>query len=134
MKTIGSLGLIRGLIAQIIGTALGMGLVMLIRQFEGKPAWKDEPVIVIGALIGAIAFLVGVGIFEDWFKWVKGEETPIHHGPPEDRPAWTRYFSVDYSQSNRHPIHRHRYFVDVVRRLSGHGLSPRVGSARPAIP
>ena len=97
MKTIGSLGLIRGLIAQIIGTALGMGLVMLIRQFEGKPAWKDEPVIVIGALIGAIAFLVGVGIFEDWFKWVKGEKTPIHHGPPEDRPAWTRYFGVDYS-------------------------------------
>jgi hypothetical protein len=36
MKTIGSLGLIRGLIAQIIGTALGMGLVMLIRQFEGN--------------------------------------------------------------------------------------------------
>ena len=97
MKTIGSLGLIRGLIAQIIGTALGMGLVMLIRQFEGKPAWKAEPVIVIGALIGAIAFLVGVGIFKDWFKWVKGEKTPIHHGPPEDRPAWTRYFSVDYS-------------------------------------
>ena len=47
MKTIGSLGLIRGLIALIIGTALGMGLAMFIRQLEGKPAWKDEPVIVI---------------------------------------------------------------------------------------
>ena len=97
MKTIGSLGLIRGLIAQIIGTALGMGLVMLIRQLEGKPAWEAEPVIVIGALLGAVAFLAGVGVFNDWFKWSRGVETPMHHGPPEDRPAWTRYFSVDYS-------------------------------------
>ena len=61
MKTIGSLGLIRGLIAQIIGTALGMGLVMFIRQLGGKPPWQAEPVIVVGALIGAVAFLAGAG-------------------------------------------------------------------------
>lgn len=97
MKTIGSLGIIRGLIAQIIGTTLGMGLVMLIRQLQGKPAWEAEPVIITGALIGAIAFLVGVGTFRDWFKWAGGQETPMHHGPPEDRPVWTRYFGVDYS-------------------------------------
>ena len=30
-------------------------------------------------------------------KWAIGKETPLHHGPPKDKPAWTRYLSVDYS-------------------------------------
>lgn len=97
MRTILSLGLIRGFAGQIIGVALGMGLVMGMRLLRGLPAWKMEPVTVVGALIGAIGFLIGVGILADWFKWSRGEETPMHHGPPEGRPAWTRYFSVDYS-------------------------------------
>jgi cytochrome c oxidase subunit 1 len=97
MKTVLSLGLIRGLAAQIIGTALGMAIVVLIRSLEGKPAWEAEPVIVVGALMGAISFLVGVGVFDDWFKWTRGQDTPIRHGPPEGRPGWTRYLSVDFS-------------------------------------
>jgi len=97
MRTILSLGLVRGLVAQILGTALGMALMMAIRTLFGLPAWEAEPVIVTGALIGAIGFLVGVGVFKDWFRWVRGEETPMHHGLPEGRPVWTRYFSVDYS-------------------------------------
>jgi cytochrome c oxidase subunit 1 len=97
MRTILSLGLIRGLITQIVSTVLGMGLVMLIRLLEGRPAWEAEPVIVVGSLIGAIGFLAGVGVFNDWYKWTRGKETPMHHGPPQDKPAWTRYFSVDYS-------------------------------------
>ena len=40
---------------------------------------------------------IAAGTVKDWFKWAKGEETPMHHGPPEDKPAWTRYLSVDYS-------------------------------------
>ncbi len=97
MRTILSLGLLRGIIAQAVGTALGMVLVMLIRVLQGKAAWDAEPVIVIGALIGGVCFLIGVGALTDWFKWARGKETPMHHGPPEDRPAWTRYFGVDYS-------------------------------------
>ncbi len=97
MSTIFSLGVIRGIIGQIIGAALGMGLVMGIRLLRGLPAWKAEPITVVGALIGGIGFLIGVGVLADWFKWTSGEETPMHHGPPEGKPAWTRYFSVDYS-------------------------------------
>ena len=95
--TILSLGLIRGIIGQVIGTALGIGLVTAIRAIMGLPAWKTEPAIVVGSLLGSITFLVGVGALTDWFKWMRGEETPIHHGPPEDKPAWIRYFSVDYN-------------------------------------
>ena len=97
MRNILSLGLIRGLAAQIVGTALGMRLMLLLRSMQGKAAGVSEPVIVVGALIGAISFLIGVGVFKDWFRWMRGQETPMHHGPPEGRPAWTRYLSVDYS-------------------------------------
>ncbi len=97
MRTVFSLGLTRGLIGQIIGTVLGMALVMVIRALQGKPAWEAEPVIVIGAIVGVVFFMIAAGTVKDWFKWAKGEETPMHHGPPEDKPAWTRYLSVDYS-------------------------------------
>jgi cytochrome c oxidase subunit 1 len=97
MRNILWLGIVRGLVGQIVGTAAGMGLVMLLRQLQGKPAWEPEPVIVLGYLIGSVVFLAAAGVFKDWFRWVQGEQTPMHHGPPDGRPAWTRYFSVDYS-------------------------------------
>jgi cytochrome c oxidase subunit 1 len=96
--TVLSLGIVRGIIGQLVGTALGMGITVVIRLLIGLPAWKAEPVTVVGALVGAIGFMIGVGALVDWFKWMKGgEETPLHHGPPADKPAWTRYFGVDYS-------------------------------------
>jgi cytochrome c oxidase subunit 1 len=97
MRTFLALGIVKGLITQIIGTALGIGLVIVIRLLGGRPAWEAEPVVVVGALVGAIGLLIGAGVFSDWFKWTRGEETPMRHGPPEGRPSWTRYFGVDYS-------------------------------------
>uniref|UniRef100_A0A540VKL4 Cytochrome C oxidase subunit I n=1 Tax=Litorilinea aerophila TaxID=1204385 RepID=A0A540VKL4_9CHLR len=89
--------MVRGLIGQLVGTAGGMALTMLIRLMLGLPAWKEEPVWVVGLILGGIGFLIGVGAVSDWFKWMKGIETPLHHGPPADKPAWTRYFGVDYN-------------------------------------
>ncbi|MFC2037203.1 cbb3-type cytochrome c oxidase subunit I [Chloroflexota bacterium] len=95
--TVLSLGLVRGLGAQIVGTALGMALVVLVRVLMGLNAWEPEPIAVVGAMMGVIAFLIGAGTMDDWFKWAKGEETPMRHGPPEGKPTWTRYYSVDYN-------------------------------------
>ncbi|GAB4442410.1 MAG: cytochrome c oxidase subunit I [Anaerolineae bacterium] len=95
--TILSLGVSRGLIGQLIGTALGMGMAMLIRLFIGLPAWESEPVSVTGGIMGAVGFLLGSGSLTDWLKWMAGQETPMRHGPPAGQPAWTRYFSVDYN-------------------------------------
>jgi cytochrome c oxidase subunit I len=90
-----SVGLIRGLIAQGIGTAAGILLVVLIRLIVGLPAWSAEPAWVVGALVGVIAFIVGTGVLNDWLKWTKGEETPEH---PIDAHAsgWRRYLSASY--------------------------------------
>jgi cytochrome c oxidase subunit I len=93
-----SLGIVRGFIGQILGTAAGILLVLLTRPLMGLyPIWHDEPVWVLGSVFGAIGFLVGVGAMSDWFKWMRGIETPLHHGPPVGVPEWTRYFGVDYN-------------------------------------
>ncbi len=95
-----SLALVRGLLAQIVGTALGMGLVVGIRALMGLEPWSTEAreaAAVTGAILGLVTFLVGSGTMNDWFQWARGRETPMHHGAREGRAAWTRYFDVDYS-------------------------------------
>jgi cytochrome c oxidase subunit 1 len=74
-----------------------MALVVLVRVLIGLNPWEPEPIVVVGGMVGVIAFLIGAGTMDDWFKWAKGEETPMRHGPPEGKPAWTRYYSVDYN-------------------------------------
>ncbi|MGD2205162.1 MAG: cbb3-type cytochrome c oxidase subunit I [Anaerolineae bacterium] len=95
--TLLSLGLVRGLLAQIAGTALGIGLVVVVRVLMSLDAWAAEPAVVVGGMVGILAFLVGVDSFNDWFRWIKGQETPLHHGPPPGKPAWIRYLGTDYS-------------------------------------
>lgn len=95
--TILSLGIVRGLAGQVIGTALGIGVSLAVRAAMGLPFEVKEGAIIVGILVGAMGFLIGVGAMTDWFKWMRGIEAPLHLGPPESKPAWTRYFGVDYS-------------------------------------
>ncbi len=96
--TLWSLGLVRGVVGQIVGFAAGMALVIVSRLLFGfDPVWNEEPALVGGIIIGSIGFLIGVGALTDWYKWMRGIETPLHHGPPHGRPSWTRYFGVDYN-------------------------------------
>lgn len=86
-----SLGITRGLIAQVIGTAAGVGIVAGIRALMGL-AWAAEPAAVGGAAMGVLSFLAGAGAVTDWWKWALGEETGEHHGP--DPRTWEKYFGV----------------------------------------
>jgi len=92
MKKLLSLGLVRGLIWEVFGTALGMGIVTGVRALMGLPPWKEEPAVVFGALLGALLFLYGVGVLDDWQKWARGEET--HEPVDESHLGWRRYYSV----------------------------------------
>lgn len=96
MRLILSLGLVRGIIGQIVGTAIGYAIVALIRQSLGLPP-NVEAAMVSGAILGVFGFLIAAGVLTDWSKWALGQETPMHHGPPKGKPAWTRYFNVDYN-------------------------------------
>ena len=89
-------GFMKGVFAQIVGTLAGIALIMVIRALFGMEPWNREPVLVGGAAIGALAFLLGAGVFDDWLKWAKGESTSDHHDPDPDKPGWWRFFNVDY--------------------------------------
>lgn len=94
MKKILSLGLVHGLIWQVIGTAFGIGFVVLVRILMRLPAWKIEPAVVVGALFGALFFLYGVGALDDWLKWAAGEPTAEHED--ESQLSWRRYWGPSH--------------------------------------
>ena len=91
------LGLTRGLLYQAVGTVAGMAVAMIWRLLAGMDFWDKEVVFVVGGLTGGFAFMWGVGAIDDWLQWCRGVKTPLHHGPPAGKPAWTRYFSTDYN-------------------------------------
>lgn len=90
MKKYVPLGLIRGWFWQIIGTAFGVGLVTGIRILMRLPAWKAEPAAVVGGLFGALFFIYGVGVFDDWILWASGRDSPGHGD--EMKLGWRRFF------------------------------------------
>jgi len=92
MRKFFSLGLLRGLLWQILGTAIGIGILTGIRQLLGLAAWKPEPAIVFGALLGAMFFLYGVGVLNDWIRVAAGKEIPEHID--ESGLGWRRYFGA----------------------------------------
>ena len=92
MRKFFSIGLVRGLIWQMVGTALGIGILTGIRLLIGLPVWKAESAFVFGALLGAIFFLYGVGVLDDWIKVASGKEIPEHID--KSTLGWRRYFGV----------------------------------------
>jgi cytochrome c oxidase subunit 1 len=70
------LSLVRGLGFMVVGALIGILITILIRLLVGLPAWNAEPVLVAGAVLGAAAFMYGTGVMDDWFKWMRGIETP----------------------------------------------------------
>ena len=82
MRKIWSIGLIRALIFQILGSAIGAGLLGLIRLAMGL-SWKTEPALVVGGFIGAIFFMIGIGGFSGWWKMAMGEDVPEAHDVTE---------------------------------------------------
>jgi cytochrome c oxidase subunit I len=91
MRKIYSIGLIRGLLWQILGTAIGIGILTGIRYLLGLPAWKAEPAFVFGALLGAMFFVYGIGSLNGWLKVAAGKEAPE---PDESSWGSRRYFDV----------------------------------------
>ena len=91
-------GITRGLVWQVVGTLLGALFVTGIRALLGAESQNlfgtylfSEPAWVVGAVVGVVAFLFGVGVVSDWMSWARGIDTPEHH---EDEPGGGKYFDV----------------------------------------
>jgi len=92
MRKIYSIGLVRGLIWQVIGTAIGIGLMTALRMALGL-GWKAEPAWVVGGLLGALAFLIGIGVLTDWWNMALGRPVPEPLEIHEEN-NWQRYLGV----------------------------------------
>ncbi len=91
MKVIFSLGVVRGAVAGLAGTAFGTAITVLARMALGRPAWSPAPVFTIAILVGFCFYLVGTGVFNHWARWAIG----IRSGETEQpQRGWTRYFNV----------------------------------------
>lgn len=88
-----SLDITRGILYQIAGTLLGMGLVVLIRVLMGISAWEAEPAWVTGAFFGMIGFMIGVGSFDDWIRQALHRDVPDPFEAQAGSPGWKKYFS-----------------------------------------
>jgi cytochrome c oxidase subunit I len=88
--------LVRGLVAQVVFTLIGIGFINAIRLAMGLEATLlTEPSVVFGAILGVFGFLLGAGVWTDWFLWFGGHKTPLRHGAPPGKPEWFRYLNVD---------------------------------------
>jgi cytochrome c oxidase subunit 1 len=93
------LGMIRGLIGQVIGTIGGMAFIFAVRLALQLPVWQGGRLVgpaaeagwAFGGVVGVLTFLKMSGVVNDWFKWAKGISTPDHH---ESEPGWRKYFNV----------------------------------------
>jgi cytochrome c oxidase subunit 1 len=91
MRKFYSIGLVRGLLWQILGTAIGIGILTGIRYLLGLTPWKPESACVFGALLGALFFVFGIGAVDGWIKMAAGKEAPE---PDESSWGRSRYFGV----------------------------------------
>jgi cytochrome c oxidase subunit 1 len=91
MRKIYSIGLVRGLLWQILGTAIGIGILTGIRYLLRLTPWKPESAFVFGALLGALFFVYGIGAVDSWIKVAVGKEAPE---PDESSWGRGRYFGV----------------------------------------
>lgn len=58
---------------------------------------KAEPAAVVGATLGIIGFMIGIGGFRDWYAWAKGQDT-FDAADFKDEPGIRRYwgYSLDH--------------------------------------
>ncbi len=96
-----SVSLYRGLLFLIIGTVFGMLFVSGIRLLVGVPVFEgnylfSEPAWVVGAVFGTLAFLVGTGVVNDWWKTAIGRMTLDHPDFDEEISGWRKYLSISY--------------------------------------
>ena len=91
-----SISLVRGLLGMIVGTLIGIGLVLLARLVMGLSVWDPEPVWVVGGIVGVVGFMLGTGVMDDWIRWAKGRETAEHPEVNLQLKGWRKYLSISY--------------------------------------
>jgi cytochrome c oxidase subunit 1 len=88
-------GWIRAAWMTVAGAAFAFGLVVGIRALYGVDLFSDEPLVTVILIAAPLAFLVGIGGFDYWGRYIIGSPTkPDDHSDHGAR-SWKDYFRVN---------------------------------------
>jgi len=89
-------GWYRAALSLPIGIALAFVIVYVVRKLYGYEPFADGDAIITVSLIATpLAFLIGIGCFDYWFRWASGAPTvPDDHSGHGAR-SWKDYFRVN---------------------------------------
>src|SRR5688500_8849662 len=89
-------GWIRSAWMTLAGAAFAFGLVVGLRAVQGfDPVIKTDPIVTVILLATPLAFLVGIGGFDYWGRWMIGRPTQPEDHSDHGAHSWKDYFRVN---------------------------------------
>src|SRR5215212_4305233 len=89
-------GWYRALLALLIGLAVAIGLVTGIRALGGAdPVFDANAITTVCLIVVPLAFLIGIGCFDYWFRWASGAPTVPEDHSGHGADSWRDYFRVN---------------------------------------
>ena len=72
------------------------GLVWVLRNlFQNTPTWEPQVYNAVAATFGAIGFLIGIGCFDWWWRWITGRRVDPEDHSMHGAQSWRDYFKVN---------------------------------------
>jgi cytochrome c oxidase subunit I len=77
------------------GAAFAFALVIALRALQDMPLFKGSPIVTVILIVAPLAFLVGIGGFDYWAKWMIGSPTEPEDHSGHGARSWRDYFRVN---------------------------------------
>src|SRR3954468_13066258 len=88
-------GFVRAAWMTIAAAALAFGGVVLVRAVQDLDLFKGSPIVTMILILAPLGFLVGIGGFDYWARYIAGSPTrPDDHADHGAR-SWKDYFRVN---------------------------------------
>jgi cytochrome c oxidase subunit 1 len=87
--------ILRGLWCAALGAAFAFGLVVFLRWIQDLPVIKGSPIVTVILIASPLFFLVGIGGFDYWWKWMIGAPTEPEDHSSHGAQSWKDYFRVN---------------------------------------
>src|SRR5262249_9323221 len=93
------------------GVVFGLVLVVFLRAVFGlDPLWEEQVYVTSTAIFGVLGFLVGIGVFDWWGRWMIGRKVDYEDHSMHGAASWRDYLRVNTD----HKVIGIQYLVTVV--------------------
>jgi cytochrome c oxidase subunit I len=79
----------------LAGAAFSFALVVALRAIQDMPLFEGSPIVTVILIVAPLAFLVGIGGFDYWGKWMIGAPTEPEDHSGHGARSWRDYFRVN---------------------------------------